>query len=87
MRELGESIEKMNKCRAKILIIPKLQILKLQLSLMQPPFKIQVENDDNLAISSFIFSLMEIVEKVEILARKVEDLGELANFETKKLDV
>ncbi|KAL2510655.1 Aluminum-activated malate transporter 12 [Abeliophyllum distichum] len=87
LRELGESIEKMNKCRAKILIIPKLQLIKLQLSLMQPSFKIQVENDDSLAISSFIFLLMEFVEKVEILAKKVEELGEFANFETKKLDV
>ncbi|KAL2535634.1 Aluminum-activated malate transporter 12 [Forsythia ovata] len=87
LRELGESIEKMIKCRAKILIIPKLQFIKLQLNLMQPSSKIQVENHNNLAISSFIFLLMEFVEKVEILAKKVEELGEFANFETKKLDV
>ncbi|CAI9785656.1 unnamed protein product [Fraxinus pennsylvanica] len=87
MRELGESIEKMNKCRAKNLMIPKLQSLNLQLNLMHLSSKIQVEHDDNLAISSFIFLLREIVGKVEVLAKKVEELGELANFETRKLDV
>ena len=33
--------------------------------------------------ASFLFQLMEMVEKIEVLAQKVEELGELAGFETK----
>ncbi|KAG8389361.1 hypothetical protein BUALT_Bualt02G0221300 [Buddleja alternifolia] len=88
LRELGECVEKMELCPIKILITPKLQSMKLQLT---PPFssyKIQVlESDENIAITSFKFLLMEVVEKVEALAKKVEELGELANFRAKKIDV
>lgn len=42
-----------------------------------------LKNDDGLAIASFVFQLMDIVGQVEVLAKKVEELGELANFETK----
>ncbi|CAA0828114.1 Aluminum-activated malate transporter 2 [Striga hermonthica] len=89
LKELGESIEKMELCKTKSLINPKLQSAKLQLG---PPFstcyKAQIsENDENLAITTFNFLLVEIVEKVEILAKKVEELGEAANFRVKKIDV
>ncbi|GER24814.1 aluminum-activated [Striga asiatica] len=89
LKELRESIEKMELCKTKVLINPKLQSAKLQLS---PAFstcnKAQVfENDENLAITTVNFLLVEIVEKVEILAKKVEELGEAANFRVKKIDV
>lgn len=89
LNEIGDSIGKMEKCQTKLTINPKLQLLKLQLS---PPgsfsCKIEVvETDENLAISSMNFLLSEIVEKVEILAAKVEELGEIANFRATKMDV
>ncbi|KAL1547260.1 aluminum-activated malate transporter 13-like isoform X1 [Salvia divinorum] len=89
LNEIGESIGKMEKCQTKLSINPKLQLAKLQLS--PPGFfscKIEVvETNENLAISSLNFLLSEIVEKVEILAAKVEELGEIANFRATKLDV
>ncbi|XP_011079975.1 aluminum-activated malate transporter 2 [Sesamum indicum] len=88
MKELGESIEKMELCPSKVSLTPKLQSLKLQ---MNPPFsscKMEVlETDENLAITSFNFLLLEIVEKVETIAKKVEELGEVANFRARKIDV
>ncbi|KAL0435756.1 UNVERIFIED_CONTAM: Aluminum-activated malate transporter 12 [Sesamum radiatum] len=89
LKELGESIEKMELCPSKVSLTPKLQSVKSQL--MNPPFsscKMEVlETDENLAITSFNFLLLEIVEKVEILAKKVEELGEVANFRARKIDV
>ncbi|KAL0459547.1 UNVERIFIED_CONTAM: Aluminum-activated malate transporter 12 [Sesamum latifolium] len=89
LKELGESIEKMELCRNKVSLTPKLQSVKSQL--MNPPFsscKMEVlETDENLAITSFNFLLLEIVEKVEILAKKVEELGEVAKFRARKIDV
>ncbi|KAK6141412.1 hypothetical protein DH2020_024860 [Rehmannia glutinosa] len=83
LKELGEGIAKMELCQTKGLINPKLQSLKLQLT---PRFssncKMEVlETDENLAITTFNFFLLEIVEKVEKLAQKVEELGEAANFQ------
>ncbi|XP_057800839.1 aluminum-activated malate transporter 7-like isoform X2 [Salvia miltiorrhiza] len=89
LKEIGESIGKMEKCQTKLSINPKLQSMKLQLS--PPRFsscKIEVvETDENLAISTLNFLLLEVVEKVEILAAKVEELGEIANFRATKMDV
>lgn len=85
LKELGEGIAKMEKCQTKPSINPKLQSMKLQLS---PSCKIEViETDENLAISTLYFLLLEIVDKVEILAAKVEELGEIANFGARKMDV
>ncbi|CAK9159113.1 unnamed protein product [Ilex paraguariensis] len=85
LRELGESITIMKKCRAKVLIFPKLQPMKLELSRVPFPSKVgeASENGEGVAIASFLFQLMEMVEKIEVLAQKVEELGELAGFETK----
>ncbi|KAG9142752.1 hypothetical protein Leryth_005514 [Lithospermum erythrorhizon] len=79
LRELGESILKMRKSRAKVLIYPKLQSLKQDLSLPQN-IKFQ-ENEENVAVTSFFFLFTEMVDKVEILAKKVEELEDLACFQ------
>ncbi|KAK6164705.1 hypothetical protein DH2020_001569 [Rehmannia glutinosa] len=89
LKELGEGIGKMEQCQTKGLINPKLQSMKLQLT---PRFSSNcrmevLETDENLAITTFNFLLLEIVEKVEKLAQKVEELGEAANFHLKKIDV
>lgn len=88
LKELGEGIAKMEKCQTKPSINPKLQSMKLQLSPRFSSCKIEVvETDENLAISSLSFLLLEVVEKVERLAAKVEELGEIADFGARKMDV
>ncbi|KAL2507736.1 Aluminum-activated malate transporter 13 [Forsythia ovata] len=88
LRELGESIKNMKQCRASALITPKLQSMKLQLNLMYSSNSMieALENDENLKITCNSL-LMEIVEKMDLLVKEVEELGELANFQIKKLDV
>ncbi|KAL7198807.1 hypothetical protein ACSBR2_021161 [Camellia fascicularis] len=82
--ELGESIIKMEKCRPKSLMASKLQSMRAELSLLASPSKLGApENGEGLAMASFVFLLMEIVEKVEVLAKEVEELGELADFQTR----
>lgn len=84
LRELGDSIKTMRKCRPRFLIVSKLQSKSEELNLLMSPSKLgALKNDDGLAIASFVFQLMDIVGQVEVLAKKVEELGELANFETK----
>lgn len=88
LKELGEGIEKMEICQTKSLINPKLQSMKLQLSPRFSSCKMEVVvTDENLAIASFNFLLLEIVEKVEILAKKIEELGEVADFPARKMEV
>jgi hypothetical protein len=82
--ELGESIKKMERCPPKELVASKLQSMKLALSLIASPSKPgTVDNGEGLAMASFVFLLMEIVDKVEVLAKEVDELGELAGFRTK----
>ncbi|KAF5951040.1 hypothetical protein HYC85_013033 [Camellia sinensis] len=82
--ELGESIIKMEKCRPKSLMASKLQSMRAELSLLASPSKLGAsENGEGLAMASFVFLLMEIVEKVEVLAKEVEELGELADFQAR----
>ncbi|PIN25877.1 hypothetical protein CDL12_01394 [Handroanthus impetiginosus] len=88
LKELGEGIEKMESYKTKVLLTPKLQSMKLQLSPRFSTSKMEVsETDEDLAIASFNFLLLEIVDKVEILAQKVQELGEVANFRVRKIDV
>ncbi|KAL3517562.1 hypothetical protein ACH5RR_020151 [Cinchona calisaya] len=88
MRELGESILNMKRCRAKAVIAPKLQSIKQELSRLSSPLQIEgLEIDENLAISTFIFLLTEISESTQLLADEVEKLGQLACFQAKKPDV
>ncbi|XP_073142499.1 aluminum-activated malate transporter 2-like [Henckelia pumila] len=88
LKELGESMKKMDRCQAKTLLSPNLQSLKLQFTPQCSPSKIGgiLTPDENLAIASFSFLLMQIVERVEILTQKVEELGELADFSTTKFE-
>lgn len=84
--ELGDSIRDMKRCRAKSLIT---QSMREELSLL-----VNLDNNNNstdnestLGLASFIFQILEMVDKVELLATKVEELGEIAHFHNKKLDV
>ncbi|KAL2485860.1 Aluminum-activated malate transporter 13 [Abeliophyllum distichum] len=88
LRELGESIKNMKRCRGSVLITPKLQSMKLQLNLIYSSNSMveALENDEKLKITCSSL-LMEIVEKMDLLVKEVEGLGELANFHIKKLDV
>ncbi|PWA80355.1 aluminum-activated malate transporter [Artemisia annua] len=76
MRELGESI--MKKKNSQVMM-PELKSLKLQLMLLSTSKTIE-----DLAIANFMFLLMEIIDKVEVLAIEVETLGEVASFESPK---
>ncbi|XP_075524415.1 aluminum-activated malate transporter 12-like isoform X2 [Primulina tabacum] len=83
LKELGENMKKMNRCQAKTLLSPNLQSLNLQFTPLCSSSKIGgiLQTDEvHLAVASFSFLLMQIVERVEILAKKVEELGELAEF-------
>ncbi|KAK6937515.1 Aluminum-activated malate transporter [Dillenia turbinata] len=84
LRDLGESILKMKRCRPKVLISSKLQSVRLELDLATSPGNLGVlGHGDELATPSFVFFLMEAMQKVEILAKEIEELGELADFQNK----
>ncbi|GAV82391.1 ALMT domain-containing protein [Cephalotus follicularis] len=85
LRELGGSIKKMRRCQTGDLIVSKLKSMRVELSMAMSPSTLgQLENGEGLAIANFMFSLMEMVEKVEELAKEVEELGELADFHSKQ---
>ncbi|BFG43180.1 hypothetical protein CerSpe_294540 [Prunus speciosa] len=85
LRELGESLMKMRRCPQENVILPKLKSMRLELSSMVSPVSNfgPLENIEGLAIASFVFLLIEMLEKVEELAKEVEELGELAGFHSK----
>lgn len=84
MRELGESIMNMKRCQAKVLTVPKLESIKLELILLSTSLTLKgITNVESLAIANFLFLLTEIVDKVEFLAKEVEALGEVAGFQSK----
>lgn len=81
LRELGESVMKMKKFQAGADVLPKLKAARVVLNLFTPQAVLQpLEKDEELAVASFMFLLTEIVEKMEELAKDVEELGELAGF-------
>ncbi|XP_052185627.1 aluminum-activated malate transporter 14-like [Diospyros lotus] len=105
MGELGESVRKMERCKAQHLInASKLQSIKVELialtamvasSSVPDCCKLQEEeaaaaSDDQkngsaegiAMAASFLFLLLQIAEKMEVLAKDVEELGELAGFRT-----
>ncbi|PWA77845.1 Aluminum-activated malate transporter [Artemisia annua] len=82
MRELGESIMKMRRGKERVLILPELQFIKLESILSISELR-AIENVETLAIANFLFVLMEIVNKVKVLAKEVEELGEVAGFQSK----
>ncbi|XWS46806.1 hypothetical protein CRYUN_Cryun14cG0100000 [Craigia yunnanensis] len=82
LRELGESITNMIKCRSEETIVPKLKSVRLELSLILTTSTLgtNLENTDGLGFATLVYSLMEMVEKLEELAKEVEELGELGGF-------
>ncbi|THG12699.1 hypothetical protein TEA_026826 [Camellia sinensis var. sinensis] len=80
LRDIGESIMKMERCRPKAFIAPKLQSMKQELSLVTYSKLGAAENGEGLAMASFVFLLIKMVEKVEVLVEEVEELGALAGF-------
>ncbi|XP_035548663.1 aluminum-activated malate transporter 2-like [Juglans regia] len=88
LRELGESISKMRKCHAGTSIVPKLKSTRVEISSVSTNCKVDHQDidheyqDSGLAMATFVFILMEIVEKVEELAKEVDELGKLAGFRT-----
>ena len=64
-------------------IVPKLESKRQELSLVICPLKLAtIENGEGYTTATFMFLLMEMVKKVEELAKEVEELGEPAGFST-----
>ncbi|XP_038887020.1 aluminum-activated malate transporter 14-like [Benincasa hispida] len=83
LKELGEGMKKMKKCQIEGAIVPKLKLVRQEMSLVINPSRLgPIENSDGLAMASFLFLIMEILEKVEELAKEVEELEEAARFRT-----
>ncbi|TYI68342.1 hypothetical protein E1A91_D08G082300v1 [Gossypium mustelinum] len=82
IKELGESIKEMSKCRYEEMIVPKMKSVRIEVSAIVNPFALgtYLENSDGLGIASFVHSLMKMVEKLEELAKEVEELGQLGGF-------
>ncbi|XP_031495627.1 aluminum-activated malate transporter 14-like [Nymphaea colorata] len=88
--ELAESIEKTKKCRSHELINGQLSAAAMAINAGIAEYKwtmLKNEGDnrsilenDMLPISCLAFVLLEIGEKVQELAKKVEELGDLASF-------
>ncbi|MFS7987480.1 putative aluminum-activated malate transporter [Helianthus anomalus] len=84
MRELGKSIMNMKPCQAKTVTVPKLQAIKLELIVLSTSSKLkEAANVESIAVANFLFLLMKIVDKVEVLAQEVDALGEIAGFQSK----
>lgn len=83
LKELGEGIKNVKRCQIEGVIVPKLKLVRQEMSGLITPSKLGViENGDGLAMASFVFLVMEILEKVEELAREVEELEEAGRFRT-----
>ncbi|XP_030552802.1 aluminum-activated malate transporter 12-like [Rhodamnia argentea] len=87
LRELGESLLKMRRCQPEALLLPQLKSARHELRHLVSPSELgHVCNlGEDLAVSTFVFLLAEIVEKLEGLAKEVKELGELAEFKTNDL--
>lgn len=81
LRELGDSMKQMRKCEAEATTIAaKLKAARAELSLVISTPKIATLENGHLA--SFVYLLMEVVDKVEELVKEVEELGHIAGFRT-----
>ncbi|KAL3725581.1 hypothetical protein ACJRO7_030587 [Eucalyptus globulus] len=87
LRELGESVMKMRRCQSQALLLPKLKSTRLELRHFTSPSKLEhaCDSGEDLAVSTFVFLLTEMVEKLEGLTKEVEELGKLAEFKTNDL--
>ncbi|XP_065864439.1 aluminum-activated malate transporter 14-like [Euphorbia lathyris] len=76
LRELGENMKKMRKCKAEAedVMLPELKSLTIELSRMISPS--YLSHPDGLAIASFVFSLMDMEQKLQDLAKQVQQLGQ-----------
>ncbi|XP_076923602.1 aluminum-activated malate transporter 13-like [Bidens hawaiensis] len=84
MQELGRSIKNMKRCQTTLQTMPKLQSIKQELILLSSSSKLKgIANAEFLAIANLLFLLMGIVDKVEVLAKEVEALGDVAGFHSK----
>ncbi|XP_076904215.1 aluminum-activated malate transporter 7-like [Bidens hawaiensis] len=83
MQELGESILKMRRGQEKVMKIQELQSIKLELTILSTSELKAIETVEALATANILFLLMKIVDKVEVLAKEVEELGEDAGFESR----
>ncbi|MBA0617636.1 hypothetical protein Godav_027063 [Gossypium davidsonii] len=83
LRELGESIKKMKKCGSEDTILPKLKTVRQELSQIPGPSTLgtnNLERTDGLGLATFMYSMVEMVEKMEELAKHVEQLGQRGGF-------
>lgn len=64
-------------------MLPELQSTKLELTILSSSELQAFETVEALAVANFMFLLMEIVDKVKVLAKEVEELGEVADFQYK----
>ena len=81
LKELGDSMKHMRKCEPHM--STKLKAARAELGLVISTSKIaSIENNDALAVASFMFLLKEVVDKVEELTKEVEQVGDIAGFRT-----
>jgi len=83
LRELGNNIKQMMKCDRKSCISEQLKAVREDLSfIISTSKREQLEDGQLLAIASFVFLFMELIGKIEELAKEVEELGDIAGFRT-----
>lgn len=83
LKELGDSMKQMRKCEAGSNISAKLKVAREELNvIISTSMKAELENGEVLAIATFVYLLMEVVEKVEELVIEVGELGDIAGFRT-----
>ncbi|XP_077219024.1 aluminum-activated malate transporter 12-like isoform X2 [Tasmannia lanceolata] len=86
LRELGDDIFNKRHSRLRDSTVAKLKTARLELYEAMSSYKKRVmDNGDEhigegLAIAGFICLLTDIVDKVEVLVKEVEELGDLAGF-------
>ncbi|KAI3439438.1 uncharacterized protein J3R85_004866 [Psidium guajava] len=87
LQELGESLLKMRRCQPGALLLPKLKSTRLELRHLMSLSELghACNSGEDLALSPLVFLLTEIMERLEGLAKEVEELGELADFKTNDL--
>ncbi|GAB2281167.1 hypothetical protein Dimus_015770 [Dionaea muscipula] len=79
LSELGERLVNMKRCKTQAFIKPKLEATTSELS--QLVSTAGDSGSERFAVASFVFLLENITERVEKLAKEVEQLGELAAFD------